>query len=276
LIFDNEKLKIPCRFFYMILHKLAEKLIEAKTKSEGENLLKTIAETDLVKLAIAVKEICYSFWTSEPTKAQASAKALENIYKFSPQKEIKAYSEWVSGIAEITRGNLVFATERLDGSAAVFLHLGKEHEAAQTQVARLYPLALLGRYKEAIMCGKNALKIFEKYGDNLAAGKIEMNLGNIVSRNELHTQAKEFYLAAHNRFLKINEVKWLTMAKNGLAITYSALNDFRKAEKFYNQALNRARQSKRLLTQAEIEASMGNLELFRGKLDEALKFLEAV
>ncbi len=51
----------------MILQKLAEKLIEAKTKSKRENLLKTVPETDLVKLAVAVKEICYSFWTSEPT-----------------------------------------------------------------------------------------------------------------------------------------------------------------------------------------------------------------
>ena len=29
-----------------------------------------------------------------------------------------------------------------------------------------------------------------------------------------------------------------------------------------------------LLTEAEIEASMGNLALFRGRYDEALKFLE--
>lgn len=258
----------------MTLHKIAEKLIAAKTKTERESLLKTIPETDLVKLAVAVKEICYSFWTSEPTKAQDSAKALQCIYKLSPQKEIKAYSEWVSGIAEITRGNLISAIERLDSSAAIFLYLGKEHEAAQTQVSKLYVLALLGDYEKAIGTGNKALKIFEKHGDELAAGKVEKNIGNIVSRHELHWQAEKFYYSAHERFIKLRNFEELTMAENGLAITYSALNDFRKAEKFYSQALNRARQSKRLLTQAEIEASMGNLALFRGRYDEALKFLE--
>ena len=258
----------------MIFQELAGKLIESRSKSGRENLLRNISEKDLIKLAFAVKEICYSFWTSEPTKAQDSAKALQSIYKFSRQEEIKAYSEWVNGISEITRGNLVFAIEKLDNSAAIFLHLEKEHEAAQTQVARLYPLALLGRYEESLKTGAKALRIFEKYGDELAAGKIEKNLGNIVSRHEFHTQAEKFYLSAQKRFTKLCNFEELTMVENGLAITYSAMNDFRRAEKFYLQALNRAQAAKMFVTEAEIEASIGNLALFRGRFDRALNFLE--
>jgi len=258
----------------MTLHKLAEKLIEAKTKQERENLLKTIPETDLIKLTVAVKEICYSFWTSEPTKAQFAAKALQNLYKFSPKEEIKAYSEWVSGIAEITRGNLMSAIERLDGAAAIFLALGKKLEAAQTQNAKLYPLAFLGRYDEAIKTGKKALRTFETSGDKLAAGKIQINIGNLFWRQDNYQLAEKYYSSARQHFIKIKDNQNLAVSENSLAIVYAGINDFLKAEEFYAQALIRAKKAKMYVTEAEIEASIRNLALFRGNFDQALKFLE--
>lgn len=253
---------------------LAEKLIKAKTESERKSLFKNISENNLIKLAFAIKEICYSFWTSQPTKAKASAKALESLYKFSPQKEIRAYSEWINGISEITRGNLVFATEKLDSSAAVFLHLGNELEAAQTQVSKLYVLALLGHYDEAVECGKNTLKIFKKYKDDLSTGKILHNLGNLFFRREIYRQAEKYQLLAHKHFLKVNDAKQVAMIEHSLAVTYSALNNFCEAEKFYGKALLKAQEAEMIVTQAEIESSLGYLALFRGRLKEALKFLE--
>ena len=88
---------------------------------------------------------------------------------------------WVSGIADLTEGKLVKAVKDLEDAAAIFHKIKQEHNAAQTQVAKLIALAMLGKYAEAIETGKNALKIFEKFGDELAAGKIEKNLGNIVA-----------------------------------------------------------------------------------------------
>jgi tetratricopeptide (TPR) repeat protein len=219
------------------LQKLAVKLIASETASGRKSLLKDISEADFLELAKAVKELCYSFWTSEPTKAQASAKALENIYKFSPQKEIKAYSEWINGIAEITRGNLVLAIKKLDGSAAIFSHLGKEREAAQTQGAKLYALAFLGRYDEAIKAGKKALRIFEISGDKLASGKIQINIGNLFWRQDHYQLAEKYYLSARNHFVKIKDNQNLAVSENSLAIVYAGINNFLKAEKFYTQAL---------------------------------------
>lgn len=256
------------------LPQTAQRLLEAETVAKRKSILKDYAAPDFLELAKAVKELCYSFWTSQPTKAQTSAKVLQTIYKFSPQTEIKAYSEWIDGIAEITRGKLASAIQNLDQSAATFINLKKEYEAAQTQVAKLYALSLLGKYDEAVKCGKKILNVFEKFGDEISAGKVEKNLGNIVSRHELHSLAEKFYRSAQARFTKVGNFEELTMVENGLAITYSALNDFRKAEKYYEQALLRAQKAKMFLTETEIEASMGNLALFRGRLDQALKRLE--
>ncbi|HEX8736318.1 MAG TPA: CHAT domain-containing protein, partial [Pyrinomonadaceae bacterium] len=221
-----------------------------------------------------LKEICYAAWTTEPVKAQKAALGLKTLVKINPREEISALSYWVSGIAELTRGRLESAVKNLDRAAELFFQIGREHDAAQTQVSKLIALAMLGRYDEAIATSKKTLKIFEKYGDELAAGKIEMNLSNIVSRREQHREAEKYCLSARKRFLKTGEKTWLTMAENGLANTYTELNDFQKAEKFYASALENARESKMLVTEAEIEASRGNLALFRGRFNEALKSLE--
>jgi CHAT domain-containing protein/tetratricopeptide (TPR) repeat protein len=258
----------------MLRRKLAEKLISAENEPERKHLLDENKNQADTALALALKEICYESWTTEPTKAQNAAKALKSLLKINPNEETEALCFWVTGISELTRGRLESAVENLDKSAAAFTKIKQEHTSAQTQVAKLIALALLGRYEEAVKSGEKALKIFKSYKDELAAGKIEKNLGNIVSRRELHKEAEKYYLSARKRFLKLGDTSELIMCENGLAITYSALNDFRRAEKFYAQALEKARRAKMFVTEAEIEASMGNLAIFRGKYAEALKFLE--
>src|SRR5437588_316930 len=66
----------------------------------------------------------------------------------------------------------------------------------------------------------------------------------------------------------------VTLAENSLATNYTFLHDFRRAEELYRQAYARAEEAGLAATQAEIEASMGNLALFRGRYREALDLLE--
>jgi tetratricopeptide (TPR) repeat protein len=258
----------------MIRAELTKTLAGAKTGTERDRVLADNARLADEKLALALKELCYATWTSEPTMAQKAAAALKSLYKFNPAENIRPFLLWVSGIADLTRGKLEPAIQNLDEAAVAFLKLGRKQDAAQTRVARLIALALLGRYDEAVQTGERALKVFKKYGDELAAGKVEKNLGNIVSRQDHHLKAEKYYLSARKRFVKTGEKSEQIMAENGLAITYTHLNDFRRAEKFFAEALRNAHTGNMLLTEAEIEASIGNLALFRGRYDEALRYLE--
>jgi tetratricopeptide (TPR) repeat protein len=267
----------------MLRADLAEKLISAESETERRRLLTENNKRADVKLAFALKEICYAAWTTEPVKAQKAAQALKTLVKITPpqqqqqqqqQEEIQALSFWVSGIAELTRGRLESAVRNLDRAAEIFFQTGKEHDAAQTQVAKLIALAMLGRYDEAIATGEKTLKIFKKYDDRLAIGKVEKNLGNIVARQGDERRAEKYYLSARGKFVRLDNKEELAMSDNSLANTYAELNDFQKAEKFYTSALENARASKMLVTEAEIEASIGNLALFRGRFSEALKSLE--
>jgi CHAT domain-containing protein len=254
--------------------ELTKKLAGAKTAAERDRLLADNMRLADEKLALALKDLCYATWTSEPTMAQRAAAALKSLYKFNPAENIRPFCLWVSGIADLTRGKLEPAIENLNTAGSAFLDTGREHESAQARVATLMALALLGRYDEAVAIGETILKVLDKYGDDIAAGRIEMNLGNIVSRRDLHLQAEKYYLSARKRFIRVGDTSSQIMAENGLAITYAQLNDFKRSEKVFAGALEIARRGNMLLTEAEIEASMGNLALFRGRYDEALRFLE--
>jgi len=254
--------------------KLISKLIEIKEKREQISLLEKHKNLLDLEFARNLKNTYYDSWTKEPQKTRNAATALEILTKILPDEEISALEKWVDGIADLTEGKLEKAVRDLDKSAEIFRRIDREHDAAQTQVAKLIALALLGKYKEAFSTGKNALKIFEKFGDELAAGKIEKNLGNIAARQGNEKEAEKYYLSARKRFIKINDLNELAMSDNSLANTYAELNNFQKAEDFYAKALENARSAKMFVTVAEIEASRGNLALFRGKYAEALRFLE--
>jgi CHAT domain-containing protein len=258
----------------MSYKKLALKLISARNQTERKKLIDLDLSKAKSDLAFALKDICWEAWTSNPVVARRSALALEVLSKTSQNEMVSALHLWVSAIAELTKGKLENATKIIDESESIFLSIAEPHLAAQTQVSKLYILALLGRYEEAIVCGKKALNIFLKLGDEIEAGKIENNLGNIVSRQESHYEAEKYYRSARDRFEKCRDSKQLVMSENGLAITFAALNNFREAEKSYSKALRYAEENGMFLRQAEIEGSIGTLSLFRGKFDKALLYLE--
>ncbi len=254
--------------------QIIEKLLKINIKSEHLALLNTHKGLLDLEFAYNLKNTYYDSWTKEPKKTRNAATALEALTKILPEEEIKALAEWVKGIADLTEGKTEKAVADLDKAAAIFRKIDKDHEAAQTQVAKLTALALLGKYNEAIFTAKTSLKTFEKFGNELAAGKTEKNIGNLLVRQGNRKHAETYFLSARKRFVKIGDKGELAMSDNGLANTYAELNNFQKAETFYNHALENARAAKMLVTEAEIEGSIGNLATFRGNYAEALNFLE--
>ena len=253
---------------------LANQLVSASTSRERRELIQTHRTLADLRLAREIKEICYSRWTAEPIVARQASAALSILLAISPDSETAAISFWINGIAKITQSRFQQAVEKLDSAASIFDDIGKPVDAAQTKVAKLIALALLGRYKEADEAGRAALAVFENARDQLSAGKIEMNLSNVAARREMHREAERYALSALGRFKQIDERTWQTMAENDLANTYAEINRFREAEKYFAMAAQSAKAAGMRLTEAEIEASMGNLEMFRGRFADALRYLE--
>ncbi|CAN5609752.1 CHAT domain-containing protein [soil metagenome] len=255
--------------------ELAKHLIEAATDAERRRLLAANTHITDERLAGELRSACYAVWTVEPVKAQRAAAAIKLLARAKPTDGIAAIASWISGISDITKGKFGSAAGKLEAASILLSQIGRNSDGAQADVARLLALAMLGRYDEAIETGQQALKIFAAEGDDLAAGKIEMNLSNIISRQALHHEAERYCLSARKRFIRAREKSWQAMAENGLANTYAELNDFTKAQHYYELALVTARAEKMTVTVAEIEASLGNLALLRGQYAAALRFLES-
>lgn len=251
---------------------LAKKLINAPADSHRRQLLARFPNLADEKLAAELRKACYAAWTVEPGQAQRAAASARVLAGKRPTPYIKATAAWLRGISEITQGRFERAVNALDEAAS---ELRDKTDAAQVQVARLLALAMLSRYDEAMSAGKKALKVFVAVDDQLAAGKIEMNLSNIVARQGRHRDSEKFGLSALRRFIRSDEQSWRAMAENSLANTYADLNALSQAEKYYRRALETARSQKMDVTVAEVEASLGNLAAMRGRYADALRYLES-
>ena len=253
--------------------ELAKQLIDAEPKERTRLLAEGPKFADL-RLAVAVRDECIAAWSSDPKRVTRCVAAAKALVKVNRDPLILANAYWTNGIGEIVRGRFGSAVAKLERASFAFENIGYEADAAQTMVARLLALAMLGQYDDAIVTGLAAIPVLTKHGDELAAGKIEMNLSNIVSRRSQHREALAYCDSARKRFIKSKEPKWQAMAENGLANTYAELNDFTRSEQFYELALTTAVAAKMHVTEAEIEASMGNLAILRGRYADALRYLE--
>lgn len=257
----------------MTYEEFSRKLIESDSGERGDLLAENPRYAD-ARLAESLQKICYEVWTSEPQKVSAIVETLRALEAASGDVLIAAYTDWTAAIENLVGGRLEDCLKRLDESEKKFLDAGKTHTAATTRISKLYALALLGRYDEAVECGLAAREVFLAHSDAYSAGKIEHNIGNLFWRRDLYREAEPFLASAHANFTKIGDQRQLAMVENCQAFVLALQNEFRAAEAVYEKALRRAVENNLTVTAAEIETGMSNLYLFQGRYDPALKYLE--
>jgi len=252
--------------------QLAERLMMSNTAGRAALLSRHGDLTD-VQLARELRTLCSDAWKSDPPRATGAAASLRALAEVNPEPEVSALAMWTAGYAALVEGQMTQAIQRFDEAEAGFKLLGQLHTAASTQVLKLYPLTMLGRYDEALECGLRAREVFVTHGDTQAAGKIEHNLGNIYYRRDRYDEAERFLLLARERFADTDD-KHLALIDNSLANTLSLQHKFRAAEQLYRQSLARAESAGLTVICADIESSLGYVSLFQGRYDRALDYLE--
>jgi CHAT domain-containing protein/predicted negative regulator of RcsB-dependent stress response len=253
--------------------ELARKLIES-TSDERAHLFAEHSQLAGVELAECFQQICYEIWTNEPQKVSIIVEILRELSDLTGNPEITAYLQWTRAIENLVNGRLKDCLVWLDKSEKSFKDSEKTHSAATTQISKLYALALLGRYDEAVACGLRARDVFRKENDLYSVGKIEHNIGNLYWRRDFYRESEPYLASAHRHFEQIGDQRQLAMVENCQAFVQALQNNFREAETVYEIALNRAAENDLTVTEAEIETGMSNLYLFQGRLDLALKFME--
>lgn len=258
----------------MTRKELALKLADTVAEIDRGHLIRQNASLADLDLARKLKDICLDSWTSNPARAVRAAQSLASLSQIDPQQETIALAAWAGGVAAMINGQLRRAVARFDDAQQKFQSLSQNHTAASTQVAKLYPLAMLGRYDEAIETGLRARMVFLECSDFASAGRIEHNLGNIFQVSDRYKEAEESLRSARERFVELKDFKTLAQITNSLAYVLSYRYKFPEAEKLYSEALQLAEQSDLVVTKAEIESNLGYFSLFQGRYDRALEFLE--
>lgn len=253
--------------------ELAKLLVNSSNDKRETLLWENSALLD-AELAYCLKDICLDGWSTHPGSALGAAAALQLLAEIRPTAEIKALTAWAAGLKALIDGEMQSAISELEDSERRFLSVGKIHTAAATQVSKLIALSMLGRYEEAIECGLRAREIFLGYGDMLAAGKIEHNIGNLHFRRDRYHDAEVFQTAARERFTALDDQKQLATINNCLANTHAQLHKFKSAEDLFDEALQQAEAALQPVTLAGIEGNIGLFALLQGRYDRALDFLE--
>ncbi len=171
----------------------ARMLVDAGERQRAA-LLEEHAALAGVALAIAIKDICYATWDSDPSQAAGAAAALNLLAERTGDPEIHALATWTSGIAALATGRMDRAIDLLDAAVEQFHCLGQPHTAARVEVGKSMALAMLGRYDDAVACGIAARDALLVHGDEITAGRIELNLGHIALRRDRYAEAEQWYL----------------------------------------------------------------------------------
>lgn len=253
--------------------KLAQLLVDTHSDFR-EICLHDHKTSEPIEIAEALQQMCYEAWTEDPQRVSTITDTLHFLADITGDKEISGYAVWAEAIRNIVDGELAASIEHIDLSESTFSGIGKPHLAAKTQTSKIYCLALLGRYDEAIDAGEKALKIFLEHGDLYSAGKTEHNIGNLYWRRDMYREAEPYLESARLRFVEIGDQRQIAMVENCQAFVKTLQNQFRKAETLYKRALERAEANDLTVTEAEIETGLSNLYLFESKYDLALKFME--
>lgn len=251
----------------------SKRLVESPAADRLE-LIRDIGSLPVVEISELLQKMCYEVWTSDPQRIGAIADSLDLLATRSGCREVLGYSIWTSAIRHLVNGDLSACVEQISLSEQVFIEIDKPLLAAQTQTSKLYALAVLGRYEEAIQCGLAAREVFLADNDRYSLGKIDHNIGNLFARREMYRDAEKYFELSHECFLSIDDQRQLAMVENSLAYNKTLQNNFRDAEELYERALQRASACSLRVTEAEIETSLSNLRRFKGEFGLAVKSME--
>jgi CHAT domain-containing protein/tetratricopeptide (TPR) repeat protein len=224
--------------------------------------------------AWAFKALCYAAWSTEPAQARPCAERVAQLLALQPEDgELQALAAWTAGVAALTEGRMPDAVLQLDLAHDGFNRIAQAQHAGQTLVPQMVALALLGRDEQAVQAGERALALFTQAGDEAAAGKVELNLGTMLTRQDRHADAARQYRRAAVRFARVGALEPSVLADLGLANALTWQFDFGESQRITQRALMRAETHALRVPQALAHLGLGRLHLLAGRYHLALRAL---
>src|SRR5262249_31879117 len=255
-----------------------EKMAAVLSAADGDSRASLLRRYPFLRnkdLAYSLKSRFDEVKTTDPALARGALEALKSLAGLTDDPGILAISVWTEALEALQiDGGAEFAIAKLDEAAERFSNYDQPLLAAATQINKLQALAMLGRYDEALECGRPARQAFLEGGESGRAGQVAQNLRNLYVRRDRYQEAEQSYRQARGRFLSEGDPKHLLEADVCLATSLIYQHRFREGLSIYNDALSRAEETGQKLHVAVIECNLGCLAMFQGHYDRALGYLE--
>lgn len=226
-----------------------------------------------------VQQVCdeaRKTWRADTQRALSLARAALAIAEKLGEAPAIAQSWRTLANALYFRGQNREAVEAHDRALVLFEQLGDRSELARTCSASIQPLILIGEYARAHQAAARAREIFTQENSERRLASLEINVGNILHRQDRFVDAVEGYERAFATFQKHNDAEGMAVALHNSAVSLICLNDFPKALATYQRSRDLAEQNGMPLLVAQADYNIAYLYFFRGEYGRAIEMLRDV
>ena len=257
----------------------ARLLAELMQQPEGAARAKYLAKHRALVHAQVVDELCdesRKTWRVDTQRALELALAARAIAEALGEPLPLAHSWRTLANALHLRGRNREALEAHEQALVLFEKLNNSGELARTLSASIQPLILLGEYDRAHTAAERARHIFEHDANYRRLANLEINVGNILHRQDRFAEAVAGYERAFATYEKHNDVEGMAVALHNSAVSLICMNDFPRALGTYERSRELAEQHGMPLLVAQADYNIAYLYFFRGEYSRAIEMLRDV
>ncbi|HWX54030.1 MAG TPA: CHAT domain-containing protein [Verrucomicrobiae bacterium] len=207
-------------------------------------------------------------------KAQGLADAALTIADRLGDKASQAYALRAKANALWCLGQNRPASELHVRAIHLFEETGDVTEAGRTLSVSIQPLILLGEYDRAHAAADQARKIFSEARDDLRLARLDINVGNILHRQDRFHEALSVYQRAFSQLFPDKDVEGMIAALHNAAVCLIMLNEYEKAEDAYQQLRRFCQERGGPLAMAQAEYNIAYLHYLRGAYGRAIEGLQ--
>ena len=167
------------------------------------------------------------------------------------------------------------AVDAFEEAARLFEKSGHQAELGRTLSSSIQSLILLGEYTRALAAADRARAIFTALGDEQRLARLDINVANILHRQDRLADALTSYERAYDRLLPFHDAEAIGVVLHNMAVVLIVLNDFDRALKTYARAREHCARAEMPVLVAQADYNIAYLYYFRGDYSRALDMLRA-
>lgn len=191
------------------------------------------------------------------------AREWKDEYSLAQANRALGHVDYLSGLCAEALAHYQSAISR-------FEKLGRHLDLARTLSGSLQSLIYLGDYGRAFDWATRARSIFAAQGDGLRLARLDLNMGNILYRQDRFDESLRLYRRALRYFRGKGEIQDRAVALRNIAVAHMGLHQMVHAQRAFRQARRVAHEGGLPALVAEADYNIAYLHYLRGEFNAAL------